>query len=157
MKTFFVPFEGQDFPLVQTDDGRFYVPLKPICAAIGASWAGQEKKMYRGDAYKCVKLNVRALDQGAPTHAIPAIRLFGWLRSFYQGLAKSPESQALNAKFADQFVEAVESAITERYLAGAIGSPENTDDIDDRDWRFSAIEARLDRVEKAMKRRSGEG
>lgn len=152
MKTFFVPFEGQDFPIVQTEDGRFYVPMKPICDAIGARWATQERKMWRGDAYKSTRMHVRALDARDEILVIPAIRLFGWLRSFHNGLAKDPISQENCARFQDAFVDAVEVLV----IAGAPAIAEAPDAIDDKEWRFGAIEARLDKIERRLTRGGGE-
>lgn len=153
MKVFYLLFEGEKFPLVQTDDGQLYVPLKPICAAIGARWAAQERKMHRGDTYKSTLIHVRALDAHDPTPVIPAIRLFGWLRSFHNGLAKDPVAQEKNAKFQDGFVDAIATFMLENRPIGA----QQDEGVDDKDWRFAAIEARLDRVERRLKRNAGEG
>lgn len=148
MKTHFLPFEGREFPLVEDDDGRFYVPARPICEAIGARWATQANKLYRGDTYRSRSMTIRELDSRDETIVVPVFRLFGFLRSFHNGLAKNSEGQALNDAFQDKFVELVAD-----YVLGRRPDIEEVKTpLDDRDWRFAAIEARLDRLERRVRR-----
>ena len=152
MKVFLVPFEGAEFPLIADDDGRFYVPVKPICDAIGANWAVQAHKLHRGDNYKSKVMTIRALDARDDVIVLPIMRLFGWLRSFHNGLAKYPEAQIACAAFQDRFVDLIGDY--EEGLRPDLSTV--TEPLDDRDWRFAAIEARLDRLERAAKRRGGD-
>lgn len=152
MKVHFIEFDGRSFPLVEADGGQFFVAVRPLCDAIGVRWVGQERKLHRGDWYKSAALQVHSLDAHSPTICIPAIRLFGWFRSFYQGCAKDRDAQQNTARYAAEFIDALEA-----YLMSVRHGAENTarSPVDENEWRFDAIEGRLDRIEKAVKQMKG--
>lgn len=152
MKVHFIEFEGRSFPLVEADDGQFYVSVRPICDAIGVRWVGQHRKLYRGDCYRSASFRLASLNALEPTVCIPAMRVFGWLRSFYQGRAKDPETQQNAARYFSEFVDVLDEFIKQMRT----GAPPETAPVNEKDWRIEAIEARLDKIERRLRRGEGE-
>ncbi|MCI0649947.1 MAG: phage antirepressor N-terminal domain-containing protein, partial [Chloroflexi bacterium] len=54
-----VTFYGDELPVARTADGRIYVPLKPICEAIGVGWNGQRQRINRDPVLSEVAMSAR--------------------------------------------------------------------------------------------------
>src|SRR3954451_11803254 len=76
-----VAFYGDTLVAGQLADGTVLVPLRPICEAIGLSWAGQQQRVQRDPVLaETVTVCVIHTVQGPrPMLALPLDMLPGWL------------------------------------------------------------------------------
>ncbi|MGL5447423.1 MAG: hypothetical protein ACRDBL_08955 [Rhabdaerophilum sp.] len=115
MKTYFIPFEGKEYPLVQTADWRFFVPLRPIYERLGMPWSAQSKTLF--SRYNVFWLEDQLVEQRDGSFVvmtcIPLIRLGWWWRS-RQG-PRGPQASEFRAgmtAIADEFLRAFDFALS---------------------------------------------
>ena len=76
-----VDFYGDSLPAGQLADGTILVPLRPICEAIGLSWAGQQQRVQRDEllSHAVTVCVIHTVQGPRPMLALPLKLLPGWL------------------------------------------------------------------------------
>jgi hypothetical protein len=116
MKTYFVPVEGKEYPLIQTADWRFFVPLRPIYARLGVKWNNSWHQLF-GRA-NILALEDHPVEQRDGTFigmtCVPLMR-FGWWFHSLEGPRKGAagaDRRAGIAVIAEQFMRAFEIVLS---------------------------------------------
>lgn len=149
MKTYFVPIEGKEYPLIQTADWRFFVPLRPIYERLGMRWNNQYKQLFtRGSIFALEDHPVEQRDGTFVMMTCVPLMRFGWWIHSLEGRRSGPvgaDWRSDLAVIADQFMRAFETM-----LSGIMGGNDpNSPAVPlGKDLLIAELEAKL--AEKTM-------
>lgn len=110
MRTFQVNFANYQLPVVQADDGRFLVPLRPVCQRLGITWNNIFQTLFsRPNIFRLSEALVEIDNEFTQMTVIPVGRLGWWMKTTL-GRPTSPKADWFSGATAicDEILEGID-------------------------------------------------
>lgn len=109
---------GIEIAAVKNENGQLYVPVKPICTALGVDFSAQRIKINEDKTFKSTMAIIATVGADGKTHdmvCLPVKHICGWLYSINPGkVAPEAEDKILSYR------EEVNDILTGYFLGGSL-------------------------------------